>query len=111
MAFFDQPENTSGALGTRFSQDAFYIKGAVGDAMAAMIQNLTTLIAGYVIALTASWKLALVITACVPIMLVAGAVSLLVVNKMLLAMSRGPPTDAASLVASLSPHRRSLSSS
>lgn len=68
VGWFDQEENSSGAIAARLSTDTLYIRGAVGDQLGLIIQTLVTIIAAYVIAFTASWKMTLVITATVPLL-------------------------------------------
>lgn len=68
VGWFDRDENSSGAIAARLSTDTLYIRGAVGDQLGLVIQTLVTIIAAYVIAFTASWKMTLVITATVPLL-------------------------------------------
>uniref|UniRef100_A0A7N0REW6 ABC transporter B family member 9 n=1 Tax=Kalanchoe fedtschenkoi TaxID=63787 RepID=A0A7N0REW6_KALFE len=72
ISWFDEPANSSGAVGARLSTDAAAIKSIVGDALALIVQNITTIIAGLVIAFTANWILALVILGASPIMILQG---------------------------------------
>ncbi|KAL5577120.1 hypothetical protein UlMin_018819 [Ulmus minor] len=62
----------SGAVGARLSSDASTMKGIVGDALALMVQNLATIVAGLVIAFTANWILAFIILAVSPIIVFQG---------------------------------------
>ena len=57
----------SGAVGARLSTDASAVRSLVGDALAQVVQNITTVIAGLVIAFTANWILALVILVVLPL--------------------------------------------
>ena len=68
VGWFDKEENSSGAIAGRLSTDTLHIRGAVGDQMGMVIQNLVTIIGAYVIAFTAGWKMTLVITAAVPLL-------------------------------------------
>lgn len=43
MSWFDDPENSSGAIGARLSANAAKVKGLLGDAVALSLQNLATL--------------------------------------------------------------------
>ena len=72
VGWFDREENQSGALASRLAVDTSRIRGAVGDQLGLLFQNLVTLVAAYVIAFIASWKMTLVITATVPIIALAG---------------------------------------
>ncbi|CAA2957191.1 ABC transporter B family member 9-like [Olea europaea var. sylvestris] len=65
--WFDDPVNSSGAVGSRLSSDASTIRSLVGDALALIVQNLSTVIAGLVIAFTANWILAFIILLVLPL--------------------------------------------
>ncbi|KAH0450718.1 hypothetical protein IEQ34_021410 [Dendrobium chrysotoxum] len=67
ISWFDEPANTSGAIGARLSSDASSVKSLVGDTLALIVQNLATVTAGVVIAFVANWKLTLVILVIVPL--------------------------------------------
>ena len=69
MAFFDRAENTSGSLTARLGVDTASIRGAVGDQVGVLAQNLTTFVAAYAIAFSSGWKMTLVITAVLPLLL------------------------------------------
>lgn len=68
LGWFDRDENSSGAIAGRLSLDTTHIRGAVGDQIGLVAQNLVTVIAGYIIAFTAGWRMTLVVTACVPVL-------------------------------------------
>ncbi|KAJ1403009.1 P-loop containing nucleoside triphosphate hydrolase [Sesbania bispinosa] len=68
VSWFDEAEHSSGALGARLSTDAASIRALVGDALGLLVENIATAIAGLVIAFVASWQLALVILALVPLL-------------------------------------------
>uniref|UniRef100_A0ACD5Y0L9 Uncharacterized protein n=1 Tax=Avena sativa TaxID=4498 RepID=A0ACD5Y0L9_AVESA len=67
VAWFDDPKNSSGALGARLSIDASNVRRLVGDNLSLIIQIISTLITGLVIALIADWKLALIILCVIPL--------------------------------------------
>ncbi|KAL5859350.1 hypothetical protein ACOSQ4_000646 [Xanthoceras sorbifolium] len=46
VGWFDEPEHSSGAIGARLSADAASIRALVGDALAQMVQNVATAVAG-----------------------------------------------------------------
>ncbi|KAL6754343.1 MDR-like ABC transporter [Haematococcus lacustris] len=52
VGWFDREENSSGVLTTKLGSDASYVRGAVGDTLGLMLQNVLCLAFGYVIALT-----------------------------------------------------------
>ncbi|CBI30804.3 unnamed protein product, partial [Vitis vinifera] len=72
ISWFDDPANSSGAVGARLSTDASSVRSLVGDALALVVQNLTTVIAGLVISFTANWILALIILAVLPLVFLQG---------------------------------------
>ncbi|XWS31896.1 hypothetical protein CRYUN_Cryun23aG0115100 [Craigia yunnanensis] len=67
VAWFDEPDNSSGSIGARLSADAATIRALVGDALAQMVSNLASAVAGLVIAFVASWQLAFIILAIIPL--------------------------------------------
>lgn len=68
IGWFDQDSNTSGALVSRLSTDAPAVRGAVADVMGIVVQNVATLVFGYVVAFTNGWKMTLVVTAALPLL-------------------------------------------
>ncbi|KAF8696110.1 hypothetical protein HU200_037000 [Digitaria exilis] len=62
VAWFDKASNSSGALGTRLSVDALNIRRLAGDNLALIVQSIASLTTGFVIAFSADWRLALIIT-------------------------------------------------
>lgn len=49
----------SAAIGARLSEDASTIRTVIGDALALIVQNVATIVAGLIIAFTSNWILAL----------------------------------------------------
>ncbi|XP_042515586.1 ABC transporter B family member 11-like [Macadamia integrifolia] len=76
VSWFDDPENSSGAVGARLSADAATIRSLVGDALALLVQNTATAIAGLVIAFQANWELALIILVLLPLIGLNGYVQM-----------------------------------
>ncbi|KAL0914305.1 hypothetical protein M5K25_014641 [Dendrobium thyrsiflorum] len=72
IAWFDQIENSSGAISARLSTDAAALRSLVGDALALLVQNISTLVCGLAVAFVASWQLSLIILALVPIISLNG---------------------------------------
>ncbi|CAN6445520.1 unnamed protein product [Victoria cruziana] len=66
MSWFDEPVNSSGAIGARLSADAATLRSLVGDALSLVVQNIATIIAGLVVAFVANWELALIILGLIP---------------------------------------------
>lgn len=69
MSFFDDEKNSVGRLNTRLSQDAALVKGGTGEAVGTMLQTASAIIAALVIAFVASWRLALVVGALMPFLI------------------------------------------
>ncbi|XP_020696967.1 ABC transporter B family member 11-like [Dendrobium catenatum] len=74
IAWFDDTENSSGAIGSKLSSDAATLKSIVGDSLALLVQNTTTLIGGLTLALLASWQLSLIVLALLPFISLKGCI-------------------------------------
>ncbi|KAM5568503.1 hypothetical protein ABKV19_016190 [Rosa sericea] len=72
VSWFDEAENSSGAIGARLSTDAASLRGLVGDALGLVVQNTATAIAGMIIAFGANWQLSLVMLVLLPLLGVNG---------------------------------------
>ncbi|MCD7457389.1 ATP-binding cassette sub- B member 9 [Datura stramonium] len=72
ISWFDDPANSSGAVGARLSTDASTVRTLVGDALALIVQNIATVLGGLVIAFTANWILAIIILLVLPLIGVQG---------------------------------------
>lgn len=66
VGWFDEPENSSGSVGARLSADAASVRALVGDALAEIVNSIATGIAGLIIAFIASWQLAFIVLALIP---------------------------------------------
>ena len=67
VSWFDESENSSGAIGARLSTDAAAVRALVGDALGLLVQNIATAIAGLLIAFLANWILAFIVLALIPL--------------------------------------------
>lgn len=76
VGWFDEGEHSSGAIGARLSADAASVRALVGDALAQLVQNTATAIAGLVIAFVASWQLAFIILVLIPLIGLNGYVQI-----------------------------------
>ncbi|KAK8558004.1 hypothetical protein V6N13_050354 [Hibiscus sabdariffa] len=72
IGWFDEPQHSSGAIGTRLSMDAVSVRRLVGDSLAILAQSTATAVAGLVIAFKANWELALAILALLPLIGISG---------------------------------------
>lgn len=68
MAWFDQEENSVGALSARLAGDASSLQGAIGFPLSNIIQSVTNFILCVGIAFSYSWELALICLTTSPIM-------------------------------------------
>lgn len=76
VGWFDESEHSSGVIGAKLSADAASVRGLVGDALAQLVQDTSSTIAGLVIAFDASWQLALIILAMLPLIGLNGYVQI-----------------------------------
>lgn len=74
IGWFDLEQNSTGELATRLSSDSAYVRGAVGDTLALVFQNVATLAFGWALAFVFAWRMALVVTAALPAIVVSGIV-------------------------------------
>lgn len=72
ISFFDQRENTSGALTAFLSTETNDIAGMSGATLGTILLTLSTLISSVAVSLAIGWKLALVCTSTIPVMLACG---------------------------------------
>ncbi|GAB0098065.1 multidrug resistance protein 1-like [Sergentomyia squamirostris] len=68
ISWFDAPENSVGVLTTRLSTDCINVQSAVGPRLAGILQAATAFLAGFFIGLVLSWKLTLVVSIFVPLL-------------------------------------------
>ncbi|KAL3652976.1 ABC transporter B member 11 [Castilleja foliolosa] len=72
IGWFDEPEHSSGVIGARLSADAASVRALVGDALGQTVQDLSSLAVGLGIAFVASWQLALIVLAMIPLIGLSG---------------------------------------
>lgn len=72
IQFFDKEENSTGALTSFLSIEATHLAGMSGVTLGTLLIVTTTLVAAIAIACAIGWKLALVCTATMPILLACG---------------------------------------
>ncbi|ERT02028.1 ATP-binding protein cassette, subfamily B (MDR/TAP), member 1 [Sporothrix schenckii 1099-18] len=72
IAFFDKDENTSGALTSFLSTEVTHVAGLSGATLGTILSVTTTLVAALTVSIIIGWKLALVCTATIPLLLGCG---------------------------------------
>lgn len=72
IAFFDREENSTGALTSFLSTETTHLSGISGITLGTLLIVSTTLIAAISVSCAIGWKLALVCTATIPILLACG---------------------------------------
>ncbi|XP_057776687.1 ABC transporter B family member 11-like [Salvia miltiorrhiza] len=76
VGWFDEGDHSSGMIGARLSADAATVRALVGDALAQIVQDFSSLVAGVAIAFEASWQLALIVLVMLPLIGVNGYVQI-----------------------------------
>jgi ATP-binding cassette subfamily B (MDR/TAP) protein 1 len=71
--WFELPSSSTGELSARLSADASAIRGACADVVGVALQETGTVVVGYVAALYFDWRMALVVTAALPVITAAFA--------------------------------------
>ncbi|KAL1198217.1 ABC transporter B family member 15 [Cardamine amara subsp. amara] len=70
VGWFDRDENSSGAICSRLAKDANVVRSLVGDRMALVIQTISVVIIACTMGLVIAWRLALVMIAVQPVIIV-----------------------------------------
>lgn len=72
IAFFDKDENSTGALTSTLSKDGQNVEGFGGVTLSQILNSLVILISGIIMSIVINWRLGLVCTACVPLLVGCG---------------------------------------
>ncbi|KAI3722358.1 hypothetical protein L2E82_33394 [Cichorium intybus] len=70
IGWFDKDENSSGAICSRLAKDANVVRSLVGDRCALLIQTFSAVTVAFTMGLVISWRLALVMIAVQPIVII-----------------------------------------
>ncbi|CAG8028388.1 unnamed protein product [Penicillium olsonii] len=82
MAFFDMPRNSPSALSSNLSKSTNDLAGMGGPVLGGILTFLSTIVAGVVLSLIIGWKLALVCTATIPVVVACGWLRLQVLSTL-----------------------------
>jgi len=80
VGYFDDPNNSVGSLTSKLATDATLVRAAVADRMALTVMNLITIIGGFAIAFTASWRVTLVLVGMLPLMVLGMVAEMMVMS-------------------------------
>ncbi|KAF9404902.1 Multidrug resistance protein 1 [Podila epigama] len=80
MAFFDRPENSTGALTSRLATDAQQMLDMVSQVILTTLSSLTTTASGLVFAFRATWEMSLIVLAAIPLLSVGNYLELAALN-------------------------------
>ncbi|EFJ38219.1 ATP-binding cassette transporter [Selaginella moellendorffii] len=69
VGWFDREENSTGALCSRLASDASMVRGLVGDRISLLVQTASATSVSFIVGLITSWKLAMVIIAIQPLII------------------------------------------
>jgi ATP-binding cassette subfamily B (MDR/TAP) protein 1 len=76
ISWFDLPKNNAGSLSARLSTDCQVVNSMTTTVVQIMIQNVSTLITGIIIAFIFEWRTSLVALGLLPIMIIAGVIQM-----------------------------------
>lgn len=80
-SYFDQKENTAGAISTRLATDAFQIRNMVSGVLGVMCLNTATITTSLIFGLYYSWKVTLIALALSPLIAIVGSLNMKVIVK------------------------------
>lgn len=75
IPWFDISKNNGGQLTNKLSSDSLMVNGLTATFISILLQNMSTLIAGLVVALIFEWRTALFSMAMLPLMIIVGMIS------------------------------------
>ena len=76
VPWFDIPRNNAGTLTARLSTDCQLVSTVTTTTVSILIQNLSTLISGIIIAFANEWRTSLVALGLLPLMIISGAIQM-----------------------------------
>ncbi|KAI0377145.1 P-loop containing nucleoside triphosphate hydrolase protein [Hypomontagnella monticulosa] len=81
MAFFDDKRNSPGSLVNFLSTEAADLAGINGGALGMILIAISTLVSGFLVGLAFGWKLALVCSCVVPVLIAGGCIGIRIMGK------------------------------
>eukprot|EP00924_Labyrinthula_sp_SR-Ha-C_P015096 maker-scaffold_9-snap-gene-8.55-mRNA-1 protein AED:0.00 eAED:0.01 QI:0/1/0.5/1/1/1/2/88/1332 len=82
IGYFDDENNSIGAITSGLSTDAAQVKGSISDRLSLLFQNTTTLVFAFTIAFVRGWKMTLVLLSVFPLMIVSSALEIMAFSNM-----------------------------
>uniref|UniRef100_A0A1J3HUV6 ABC transporter B family member 4 n=1 Tax=Noccaea caerulescens TaxID=107243 RepID=A0A1J3HUV6_NOCCA len=76
VKWLDKPRNSSGSLSARLASDCKTVNGLTTTYIAILVQNISNLVCGIVIAFIYEWRTSLVALGLIPFMIIAGAIQM-----------------------------------
>ncbi|XP_077222482.1 putative multidrug resistance protein [Tasmannia lanceolata] len=70
VGWFDEDDNSSGAICSRLATDANVVRGLVGDRIALLVQTFSAIVVACTVGLVTAWRLAIVMIAVQPIVII-----------------------------------------
>ena len=81
ISFFDDDANSTGALTSALSKDGQAVEGFGGSTLGQVFNSLAVLFGGIIMSIVINWRLGLVCTACVPILVGCGFLRLKILSS------------------------------
>jgi ATP-binding cassette subfamily B (MDR/TAP) protein 1 len=81
VSYYDQKENTAGAISIRLASDAFQLNNMVSGVLGVMCLNLATISLSLTFGLYYSWKVTCIALALSPFIVIVGAITMKVMMK------------------------------
>jgi ATP-binding cassette, subfamily B (MDR/TAP), member 1 len=80
-SFYDQKENTAGAISVKLATDAFQLNNMVSGVLGVMCLNAATIATSLVFGIYYSWKVTLIALALSPIIAIVGSINMKIILK------------------------------
>lgn len=81
VSYYDQKENTAGAISIKLATDAFQLNNMVSGVLGVMCLNLATISISLSLGMYYSWKVTLIALALSPLIAIVGAITMKVIMK------------------------------